>query len=196
MALVDPYAPCHCGSGQKYKWCCQSVEPYIERSQRLLDNGQIELAINPLVEGLAKAPDNVSLLLRKALIQLHLNQTEPAGETLRHLLQINPGPSRRFDLDDEAGSGHRGCPGGRGPVSAGFLTPPGRKIALSSRRWPRSSARAWAARATRRRRSSIFELAVRLSSDEEKQVSSHLQNLRANPPFALGEESLSPFAGA
>ena len=78
MALVDPYAPCHCGSGQKYKWCCQRVESYVERSQRLLDNGQYELAINPLLEGLAKVPDNVSLLLRKALIQLHLNQTESA----------------------------------------------------------------------------------------------------------------------
>ena len=52
MALVDPYAPCHCGSGQKYKWCCQSVEAYVERSQRLLDNGQYELALNPLIEGL------------------------------------------------------------------------------------------------------------------------------------------------
>ena len=32
-----------------------------------------------LLEGLAKAPDNVSLLLRKALVQLHLNQAEPAA---------------------------------------------------------------------------------------------------------------------
>ena len=56
-------------------------KPYIERSQRLLDNGQYELAINPLAEGLAKNPENVSLLLRKALVQLHLNQTEPAVET-------------------------------------------------------------------------------------------------------------------
>ena len=29
--------------------------------------------------------------LRKALVQLHLNQVEPAGETLRHLLRVNPG---------------------------------------------------------------------------------------------------------
>ena len=112
MALVDPYAPCHCGSGQKYKWCCQSVEAYIERSQRLLDNGQHELAINPLVEGLAKVPDNVSLLVAKALVQLHLNQAEPAGETLRHLLQRQPGPSGWFDLDDQARPGHRGSPAG------------------------------------------------------------------------------------
>ena len=101
MALVDPYAPCHCGSGQKYKWCCQSVEAYVERSQRLLDNGQYELALNPLVEGLAKVPDNVSLLLRKALVQLHLNQTEAGAETLRFLLQKHPGHLGGFDLDDQ-----------------------------------------------------------------------------------------------
>ena len=102
MALVDPYAPCHCGSGQKYKWCCQSVEAYVERSQRLLDNGQYELAINPLLEGLAKVPDNVSLLLRKALVQLHLNQAEPASRDLAPLASETPGASGWFDLDDPA----------------------------------------------------------------------------------------------
>ena len=40
MALVDPYSPCPCGSGQKYKWCCQKVEAYAERAQRLVENGQ------------------------------------------------------------------------------------------------------------------------------------------------------------
>ena len=102
MALVEPYAPCHCGSGQKYKWCCQSVEPYIERSQRLLDNGQYDLAMNPLVEGLAKNPDNVSLLLRKALVQLHLNQNELAVESLRRLRQKQPAHLGGIDLDDKA----------------------------------------------------------------------------------------------
>ena len=42
MALVDPYSPCPCGSGQKYKWCCQKVEAYAERAQRLVENGQYE----------------------------------------------------------------------------------------------------------------------------------------------------------
>jgi tetratricopeptide (TPR) repeat protein len=91
MALVDPYSPCPCGSGQKYKWCCQRVEAYIERAQRLLDNGQYEPAIKPLEEGLAKEPENASLLLRKAVVHIHLGQLEQARASLRSLLMKHPG---------------------------------------------------------------------------------------------------------
>ncbi len=37
MASVNPYMPCPCGSGQKFKWCCQKVETYAERAQRMVD---------------------------------------------------------------------------------------------------------------------------------------------------------------
>ena len=127
MALVDPYAPCHCGSGQKYKWCCQSVEAYIERSQRLLDNGQYELAINPLVEGLAKVPDNVSLAVAQGAGPASSESDRAGGRDLAPLAPETPGASGWFDLDDEARPGHRGCPGGRGPVSAGSFGPPVRR---------------------------------------------------------------------
>ena len=85
MALVDPYSPCPCGSGQKYKWCCQKVEAYAERAQRLVDNGQYESALKPLDEGLAKVPDNPWLSMRKALIQLQLNQFDAAKLTLARI---------------------------------------------------------------------------------------------------------------
>ena len=188
MALVDPYAPCHCGSGQKYKWCCQSVETYVERSQRLLDNGQYELAINPLLEGLAKVPDNVSLLLRKALVQLHLNQTESASETLRLLASETPGASGRFDLDDPAGPRYRGRSGGRGPVSAGaFGAEPSDRSKLASLASFLGSTLARAeypAAAIKH-----LELAAELSGDEAKRVASHLQNLRANPAVSVWEKN-------
>jgi tetratricopeptide (TPR) repeat protein len=194
MALVDPYAPCHCGSGQKYKWCCQSVEPYIERSQRLLDNGQHELAINPLVEGLAKVPDNVSLLLRKALVQLHLNLAEPAGETLRHLLRINPGHlggsilMTRLVLDTE------GPPAGAAQFQQALSAsrPEDRPGLASLASFLGSSlARSGYPAAAIKH----LELAARLSSDEDKQVAQHLHNLRANPAVSLWEKNpyrLSP----
>jgi tetratricopeptide (TPR) repeat protein len=91
MALVEPYSPCPCGSGQKYKWCCQKVEAYVERAQRLLDNGQYESALKPLDEGLAQVPENGSLLLRKAMVHLHLNQIDPGRSALRRLLEKHPG---------------------------------------------------------------------------------------------------------
>ena len=31
MAGVEPYAPCPCGSGQKFKWCCHKVESFADR---------------------------------------------------------------------------------------------------------------------------------------------------------------------
>jgi tetratricopeptide (TPR) repeat protein len=91
MALVDPYSACPCGSGEKYKWCCQRVEAYVERSQRLVDSHQFEQALKPLEEGLAKEPDNASLLVRKAVIHIQLGQLEQARASLRTLLLKHPG---------------------------------------------------------------------------------------------------------
>ena len=90
MALVDPYSPCPCGSGQKYKWCCQKVEAYAERAQRLVENGQYESALKPLDEGLAKVPANPWLSTCKALVQIQLNQFDGAKVTLRELVQKHP----------------------------------------------------------------------------------------------------------
>ena len=194
MALVEPYAPCHCGSGQKYKWCCQSVEPYIERSQRLLDNGQYELAINPINEGLSKTPDNVSLLLRKALIQLHLNQVEQAGEALRHLLQKQPGHlggsilMTRLAIDSEGAQA--GVAQFQQALSAVRAADRAQFAALASFVGTSLSRSVYPAAAIKH-----FELASQLSSDEEKQVTSQLQNLRANPGISVWEKNpyrLSP----
>ena len=91
MASVNPYMPCPCGSGQKFKWCCQKVESYAERAQRMVDSGQIEASLKPLEEGLARFPDNAWLLTRKAVVEAHLKRFEPAKATLRSLLEKNPG---------------------------------------------------------------------------------------------------------
>ena len=41
MAL-DPYAPCPCGSGKKFKWCCQPVHFQIDRAFEMDREGQHE----------------------------------------------------------------------------------------------------------------------------------------------------------
>ncbi len=91
MASVDPYMPCPCGSGQKFKWCCQKVETYAERAQRMVDSGQFESALKPLEEGLARFPDNAWLLTRKAIIEVNLKRLDAAKATLQGLLGKNPG---------------------------------------------------------------------------------------------------------
>jgi tetratricopeptide (TPR) repeat protein len=91
MASVDPYMPCPCGSGEKFKWCCQKVESYADRAQRMVDSGQIESSLKPLEEGLARFPDNAWLLTRKAVVEAHLKRTDAAKATLQRLLKKKPG---------------------------------------------------------------------------------------------------------
>jgi tetratricopeptide (TPR) repeat protein len=90
---VDPYAPCPCGSGEKYKWCCQKVEEFLERSQRLGHQGQIEAAIQAVDEGLRQHPENSMLSLRKVALLLHKDrpdQARPIAEKLAARMPGNP----------------------------------------------------------------------------------------------------------
>ena len=90
MAGIDPYAPCPCGSGQKFKWCCQKMEAYADRAQRLLQSGQTQAAIDALDEGLRKEPANAWLLIRKSLVLVREGKPAEAQATLRQLLQRQP----------------------------------------------------------------------------------------------------------
>jgi tetratricopeptide (TPR) repeat protein len=86
----DAYAPCPCGSGEKFKWCCQKVEPDAERAKRLLDGNQLEAATEAIDEGLRKVPDNPWLLTRKAVIELHRGHNKQAKALLERLLARHP----------------------------------------------------------------------------------------------------------
>src|ERR1700730_1274455 len=87
---VDPYSPCPCGSGQKFKWCCQKVEAYAERAQRLYENKQIEPAIEAIHEGLRKDPHNAWLLTREAVYQISAGRPEAGMAAVRKVLVKNP----------------------------------------------------------------------------------------------------------
>ncbi|HEU5118316.1 MAG TPA: tetratricopeptide repeat protein, partial [Isosphaeraceae bacterium] len=90
MAVVEPYAPCPCGSGQKYKWCCQKVEASLEKSLRLYHNNHLEAAISALDEGLRKAPGNPLLTLRKALMLIDQEKFAEARDLMEPLARSNP----------------------------------------------------------------------------------------------------------
>jgi len=188
MALVDPYSLCPCGSGQKYKWCCQKVEAYAERAQRLVENGQYESALQPLEEGLAKVPGNPWLLTRKALVQLQLNQIDAGKLTLRALLQNHPanlagsilltrlvleteGPTAGVAQFQQCLSANRAR--GRGPLGS-LASMIGRALAQAG-----LCAAALA----------HLELADRLGDEEQKQNSSLIQSLKANPGFSPWEKN-------
>src|SRR3954454_8222882 len=91
MAEVDPYAPCPCGSGEKFKWCCQKVEAFATKAERLYEGGQIDAALKAIDEGLARAPDNPWLLVRKALIHEREERPKEARPLLENVLKAQPG---------------------------------------------------------------------------------------------------------
>ena len=36
----DPYSPCPCGSGKKFKWCCQPIDEQIAKVYAMDEAGQ------------------------------------------------------------------------------------------------------------------------------------------------------------
>lgn len=54
--LTEPYASCPCGSGKKYKWCCQAISPLVEKAFALSQSGQHEAALHAM-EALVRAHD-------------------------------------------------------------------------------------------------------------------------------------------
>jgi len=90
MALADAYSPCPCGSGQKFKWCCQKAESYVDRALRLERNGQSEAALAVLTEAIAKFPDLALPRTRKAALLSALDRAAEARECLGELLKRQP----------------------------------------------------------------------------------------------------------
>src|SRR5262245_7896814 len=188
MASVDPYSPCPCGSGQKFKWCCQKVESYAERAQRMVDNGQFESALRPLAEGLAKVPDNPWLLLRRALIELHLNQLGPARQSLEALLKKNPGHPGGTILMTRLALETEGAAAGIASFQQGLsaMEPERRRevaplaafvgISLARDGFPIAAIK-------------HLELAQQWGGDQDESVASALRTLRARPDLSPWEKN-------
>jgi tetratricopeptide (TPR) repeat protein len=188
MASVDPYSPCPCGSGQKFKFCCQKVESYAERAQRLVESGQHESALKPLDEGLAKVPDNPWLLTRKALILLHLKQVEPAKQALRALLKKNPTHIGVIMLMTELALETEGPAAGIAQFQQGLsVSRPDQRPQLAplavlvGTSLGRSGFPAAALR--------HLELAQQLGVGSEDAVLSELGSIRGNPSYSLWERN-------
>lgn len=90
MAL-DAYAVCPCGSGKKFKWCCQPVHVDIDKAFQLEADGQHESALKLMDEVAARHPDNAEAWGRKAQLQYQNGQVEEAENTLQKAFDINPG---------------------------------------------------------------------------------------------------------
>ena len=89
MAL-EPYSSCPCGSGKKFKWCCQPIHAQIDKAFRQETDGQHEAALRTMEELVAEHPTNPEAWGRKAQL-LYLNsRVDDAENALQKAFEINP----------------------------------------------------------------------------------------------------------
>jgi tetratricopeptide (TPR) repeat protein len=89
MAL-DPYASCPCGSGKKFKWCCQPIHVQIDRAFQQEAQGQHEVALRLMDEVIAEHPANPEAWGRKAQLLYQGGKVEDAETALQKALEISP----------------------------------------------------------------------------------------------------------
>ncbi len=89
MAL-DLYSPCPCGSGKKFKWCCQPIHEKIGKAYEQDANGQHEAALRTMDEVAAEHAGNPEVWGRKAQLLYQLDKPEEAETALQKAFDINP----------------------------------------------------------------------------------------------------------
>jgi predicted Zn-dependent protease len=89
MAL-EPYAPCPCGSGKKFKWCCEPVYPGILRAFDQEENGQHDAALRIMDEVIAEHSGNPEAWGKKAELLYTHGQVEEADALLEKAFALNP----------------------------------------------------------------------------------------------------------
>jgi tetratricopeptide (TPR) repeat protein len=87
---TDIYGPCPCGSGKKFKWCCQPIRAQMDRAFLLEEEGQHEAALRTMDEIIAAHPTNPEPLGGKAELLYNQGKVEEAEETLQKALDVNP----------------------------------------------------------------------------------------------------------
>ena len=87
---TDLYSACPCGSGKKFKWCCQPIHVQIDKAFRQEAEGQHEAALRTMDEVIAANPANPEAYGRKAQLLYDLDRSDEAEATLQKALDINP----------------------------------------------------------------------------------------------------------
>ena len=55
---MDPYTPCPCGSGKKFRWCCAPYFATVEKAFEQEGQGQHELALQT-IKGLLTSQEKI-----------------------------------------------------------------------------------------------------------------------------------------
>src|SRR5262245_8887468 len=87
---LDPYSPCPCGSGKKFKWCCQPIYNSINHATELLAHGQQDAALRAIDQLCQQHPGNPEVRGQKARLLAASGQAEQAEQALQKAFDLNP----------------------------------------------------------------------------------------------------------
>jgi tetratricopeptide (TPR) repeat protein len=87
---LDLYGPCPCGSGKKFKWCCQPIHVQIDKAFQQDEAGQHEAALRTMDEVIAQHPDNPEAYGRKAHLLYQMDRPDEAEATLQKAFDLSP----------------------------------------------------------------------------------------------------------
>jgi tetratricopeptide (TPR) repeat protein len=87
---IDPYAQCPCGSGKKFKWCCQPYHPDVVKAFEAVENGQPEIAEKLIGQLVKQYANNPVLQVRHAQLLARQQRFEQAEQALDRALELDP----------------------------------------------------------------------------------------------------------
>jgi tetratricopeptide (TPR) repeat protein len=87
---LDPYASCPCGSGKKFKWCCQPIYSGIQQAWAQENNNQHDAALRTMEEVVRQHPGNPEAWGQKASLLFANNRLEEGEAALEKAFAINP----------------------------------------------------------------------------------------------------------
>jgi tetratricopeptide (TPR) repeat protein len=87
--MADAYSPCNCGSGKKFKWCCQPIYAGINHAWEQEANGQHDVALRLMDEVTQAHPDNPEAWGQKARLLYSHGKVEEAEAALQKALDLN-----------------------------------------------------------------------------------------------------------
>ena len=79
--MSDPYALCSCGSGKKFRFCCQGIASTLEKAFSQARAGQLDSALRTMDQAVSAEPKNLELRLHKAKL-LDALKRRPEAETV------------------------------------------------------------------------------------------------------------------
>src|SRR5205807_6777184 len=95
---LDPYSSCPCGSGKKFKWCCQPIHAEIEKAFEQHNDGQHEAAVRTMDQVVRDHSDNPEAWGRQAQLLAINGKIEEAEQALQKAFELNPNYAFGFML--------------------------------------------------------------------------------------------------